>query len=111
MLDGASDTDPGVLVARGQLHLGASVIAARTGDRDLVEGNLAEAAQLAKRTGDDIETFWFAFGPTNVAVHRAMTHVEIGDYAEAVRVGRNLTWVQLALSDWPAHAARLSLSW
>lgn len=92
MLDGTTDSDPGVLIARGQLHLGASVIAARTGDRDLMEGNLAEAAQLAKLTGDDIETFWFAFGPTNVAVHKAMTHVEIGDYAEAIRVGHNLTF-------------------
>jgi XRE family transcriptional regulator, fatty acid utilization regulator len=97
MLQGAAAGDPGVLVARGQLHLGAAVIAARTGDRAAAEGNLQAAARLAARTGERTETFWFGFGPTNVAVHRAMTLVELGDYAAAVRVGDGLqfpaTWL------------------
>lgn len=94
LLEGTTAADPGVLVARGQLHLGAAVIAARTGDRDMMAGNLEEAGRFAERTGEDIETFWFGFGPTNVAVHKAMTRVEIGDYGAAVRAGQGLVFPQ-----------------
>jgi transcriptional regulator with XRE-family HTH domain len=89
-LEGADDRDPGVLVARGQLHLGASVIAARVGDRDAVEGHLEEAGRIAERSGEDLETFWFGFGPTNVQVHGVMTHIELEEYGTAVDAARNL---------------------
>ncbi len=87
LLAGAEADDPGADVARGQLHLGAAVIAARTGDRGAREGHLEEAMRYAQRTGEDLGTFWFGFGPTNVKVHRAMTLVELGEYDQAVEVG------------------------
>jgi transcriptional regulator with XRE-family HTH domain len=96
-LDGTTPADPGAVVARGQLHLGASVIAARVGDRDAVDGHLEEAAHFAKQAGEDTETFWFGFGPTNVRVHRVMTLVELSDYDAAVRAAKGLrfpgTWL------------------
>ncbi|WP_162834703.1 helix-turn-helix domain-containing protein [Amycolatopsis circi] len=88
-LDGADDA-PGSLVARGQLHLGASVISARTGDRDAMRGHLEEAAQIAAVTGEEPETFWFGFGPANVQVHRVVTFGTVGEHGRAVEAGRGL---------------------
>lgn len=90
LVDGAEAGDPGAWVARGQLHLGAAVIAARTGDRDAMDGNLNEAERYARRTGEDLSTFWFGFGPTNVAVHRVMTLVELSEYDRAVAAAEGL---------------------
>jgi XRE family transcriptional regulator, fatty acid utilization regulator len=92
LLEGAEPADPGVLVARGQLHLGAAVIAARMRDREAMKGNLEEAAKYAALTGEDASTFWFGFGPTNVAVHRVMTLVELGEYGAAVAASRGMVF-------------------
>ncbi|MGA5701728.1 transcriptional regulator [Peterkaempfera bronchialis] len=90
-LGGSDAVTPGALVARGQLHLGASVIAARTGDRDAVQAHLDEAERLAKAIGEGSwETFWFGFGPTNVQVHRVMAQVEAGEYGKAVEAAEGL---------------------
>lgn len=89
-LDGTDERTPGALVARGQLHLGASIIAARTGDQDTMHDHLAEAARIAARTGEAPERFWFGFGPTNVAVHRVMALAAAGEHARAVAAARRL---------------------
>lgn len=81
---GTDAATPGALVAAGQLHLGASVIAARTGDHDPVVGHLGEAARIAASTGDQAETLWVAFGPTNVHAHRVMTAIEMGQFDDAI---------------------------
>ncbi|MFD9891442.1 helix-turn-helix domain-containing protein [Amycolatopsis sp. NPDC059027] len=94
-LDGAKDA-PGAFLARGQLHLGASVIAAQTGDRDAMANHLDEAARVAEITGEDPETFWFGFGPTNVAIHRVVTLGTIGEHGRAVEAGAGLRFP----SDW-----------
>jgi transcriptional regulator with XRE-family HTH domain len=88
-LNGADDA-PGTLIARGQLHLGASVIAANTGDRDTMQDHLNEAARIASATGEQPERFWFGFGPTNVEVHRVVTLATIGDHARAVEAGEGI---------------------
>lgn len=101
-LAGAEHGDPGVAVARGQLALGAAVIAARTGDEDTAKGYLEEAARHARGTGEDVETFWFGFGPTNVAVHRVMVLVELGKYAEAAKQAQHVhfprSWLPTRIS-------------
>lgn len=89
-LRGTDASTPGALVAAGQLHLGASVVAARTGDHDGVLGHLEEAAHIARTTGDQPETFWVAFGPTNVHAHRVTTAVEMARFGEAVEVAADL---------------------
>jgi hypothetical protein len=88
-LAGADDA-PGTLIAHGQLHLGASIIAAHTGDRDTMTNHLDEAERIAGRTGEQTERFWFGFGPTNVRVHRVMALVTAGDHAQAVRQAEGL---------------------
>lgn len=89
-LDGVDQRTPGALVARGQLHLGASIIAAHTGDHDTMDDHLAEAERIAERTGERPEQFWFGFGPTNVAVHRVMALSTAGEHANAVAAAEGL---------------------
>ncbi|GAA0510406.1 helix-turn-helix transcriptional regulator [Saccharopolyspora thermophila] len=89
-LDGTDDRTPGALVARGQLHLGASIIAAYTGDQDLMLEHLAQADLIASRTGEQTEQFWLGFGPTNVAVHRVMALGAAGEHGHAVDAAEGL---------------------
>jgi XRE family transcriptional regulator, fatty acid utilization regulator len=90
-LEGADADDPGARVARGQLHLGAAVIAARTGDADDVASHIAAAQRYADVTGErDTERFWVGFGPANIRAHRVITAVELGDYARAVTEGHGM---------------------
>jgi transcriptional regulator with XRE-family HTH domain len=89
-LEGTDSHTPGSLIAGGQLNLGASVLAARVGDPSAVREYLDEAGHYADLTGDDLETFWFGFGPTNVAVHRVMTLIELGNYSHAIRFGETI---------------------
>ncbi|MER7250809.1 hypothetical protein [Kribbella sp. NPDC000426] len=86
-LEGTDPQTPGALVALGQLSLGAAVLAARTGDASAVREHLDEADHYADLTGEDLETFWFGFGPTNVTVHRVITMIELGDYSHAIHLG------------------------
>ncbi|MFD8337851.1 helix-turn-helix domain-containing protein [Streptomyces solisilvae] len=69
----------------GQLHLGASIIAARAHDEDAVKNHLTEARSYADRTGEATEVYWLSFGPTNVTVHAVSAHVEMRHYGEALQ--------------------------
>lgn len=68
----------------GQLHLGASVIAARSGDRDTALAHLDQAHLAAARTGEVPTIRWVSFGPANVAAHRVSALAELHDYNAAV---------------------------
>ena len=81
-----SDRETPVSVA-GALWLIASVIAARRMDRDEAWGRLDRAEYLAGLLGQDGNFAWTAFGPTNVKLHRISVATEMGDAAEAVRLG------------------------
>jgi transcriptional regulator with XRE-family HTH domain len=83
-LDGTDPKTPGALVARGQLHLGASIIAAHTGDQGLMRDHLAEAEHISTLTGECTDQFWVGFGPTNVRVHRTMGLATAGEHGRAV---------------------------
>jgi hypothetical protein len=48
---------------------------------------LAEADQAAQRLGHDANHMWTAFGPTNVAIHRISTAMELGDVQVAADQG------------------------
>jgi hypothetical protein len=61
--------------------------AARNKDRATTRMFLAEADQSARRLGADVNHLWTAFGPTNVAIHRVSTAVELGDLQVAVDLG------------------------
>lgn len=81
----------------GQLHLGASVIAARNGDRDTAVGHLDQAHLAAARTGEVPRMRWVSFGPTNVGAHRVAALAELKDYRGAVKAADTMR----IPADWP----------
>ncbi|NJP67503.1 helix-turn-helix domain-containing protein [Streptomyces spiramenti] len=97
----------------GQLHLGASVLAARAGD-SAADSHLDEADRLADLTGPAESLHWLSFGPTNVAAHRVSVLAERTEYAAAVAVARDMTvptsWPRSRASHHHAEVAR-ALMW
>ncbi|WP_330232794.1 helix-turn-helix domain-containing protein [Nocardia sp. NBC_00508] len=79
-----------VLSAYGTLLLVGSMAAARSNRRDIVQEFLIEAEQTATRLGSDRNCLWTAFGPTNVAIHRVNTAMELGDVQIALQLGPDL---------------------
>lgn len=88
--DGAEREARNTLAVCGQLHLGASVIAARAHDADAVEGHLRQAASYAERTGEAGRVHWLSFGPANVAVHEVSAQVEMRRYGKALDQSRRV---------------------
>lgn len=84
-------------VVTGQLHLGASVLAARSKDADATTNHLAAAEEIADRTGPAEQVHWLAFGPTNVGVHRVAGLAEQDMYEDAVAAAAELA----VPDDWP----------
>lgn len=78
------------LAVTGQLHLGASVLAARSRDEVAAVGHLNEARALAGHTGEAGDVFWLSFGPTNVDAHELSAHLEFGRWGDAARAARNV---------------------
>jgi transcriptional regulator with XRE-family HTH domain len=74
----------------GQLHLGASVIAARARNTGLVALHLEEAQACAARVGDAADIHWLSFGPANVSLHRMSAAVEMRHYGQALEQADNL---------------------
>lgn len=97
ILEQASDGTERTAMA-GQLHLGASVIAARNGDRDTAVGHLDQAHLAASRTGEVPKLRWVSFGPTNVAAHRVAALAELKDYNGAVQSAQDIR----IPADWPS---------
>ncbi|MFI0817227.1 helix-turn-helix domain-containing protein [Streptomyces sp. NPDC021098] len=85
----------------GQLHLGASIIAARAEDEGAVTTHLAEAKSYADRVGEATDVHWLSFGPTNVRLHAVSAHVEMHHYGEALREAAKVRIPK----DWPASRA------
>jgi tetratricopeptide (TPR) repeat protein len=85
-----NDGDGDLLSAYGMLFLAGSMAASRTEDRATTRGYLAEADDAAQRLGVDGNHLWTAFGPTNVAIHRVNTAMELGDIQVALDLGPNL---------------------
>ncbi|GAA2509794.1 helix-turn-helix transcriptional regulator [Streptomyces thermolineatus] len=83
LVDQAEETPASVAVA-GQLHLGASVIAARARDAATVQTHLEEARSCAARTGEAGEVHWLSFGPANVALHDMSADIEMRRYGQAL---------------------------
>jgi transcriptional regulator with XRE-family HTH domain len=89
-VDAAEREAHATLAVQGQLHLGASVIAARAHDADAVETHLGEAASYADRTGEVGQVHWLSFGPANVAVHEVSVQVELRRYGKALEKSRTV---------------------
>jgi hypothetical protein len=80
---------PGLSVY-GTLFLAGSMAAARYGDGPKTADYLREADDAATRLGRDANYHWTAFGPTNVAIHRVNTAVELGDIQTVLDHGMSL---------------------
>jgi hypothetical protein len=68
----------------GTLFLAGAVAASRADDRPSTREFLAAADRAAQQLGRDANHVWTAFGPTNVAIHRVATSMELGDVQVAV---------------------------
>jgi transcriptional regulator with XRE-family HTH domain len=87
--------DPGFLSLVGGLTLTSVIAAAADGDQPSVHELLGRAAGLASELAHDGNEYWFAFGPTNVQIHRLAVAVELGEPREAVRVGEEISTAAL----------------
>lgn len=80
--DGA-DASPEQLSVFGALQLKGAVAAASLGDGAAMREHLDAAERAASRTGERND-YWFAFGPTNVQIHRVWLALETGDPLDAL---------------------------
>ncbi|MBB5158712.1 transcriptional regulator with XRE-family HTH domain/tetratricopeptide (TPR) repeat protein [Saccharopolyspora phatthalungensis] len=75
---------PEHLSVYGSLMLKGAVGAASVNDHSAVRDYLSEVERTAERLGSDRNDFWFAFGPTNVSIHRVWLALELGDPSQAI---------------------------
>ncbi len=75
---------PRQLSMYGSLHLQAAMVEARAGHPDNTRAHLTEAADVAGLLRVDTDHFQLAFGPSNTAIYRVATAVELGDGTRAV---------------------------
>lgn len=98
MLDQAAPSRESDAV-RGQLHLGAAVIAARAQDAGLVTTHLEEAGALANRAGSGAETVhWLSFGAANVVLHTMSTDTEMRRFDAVLRRARTVRPAAIPIS-------------
>ncbi len=77
-------SDPALVSSAGALWLIGAIVAARRVDRPAVKAQLGQAKDLAGILAHDGNHGWTAFGPTNVAIHRAAAAAEMGDPHEVL---------------------------
>ncbi|MEU9233089.1 helix-turn-helix domain-containing protein [Streptomyces subrutilus] len=120
----AGETSREALAVAGQLHLGATTVAAKNGDAAAVREHLAAARELAERVGGEAgDVHWLSFGQTNVALHElgaciAMNHFDAAlCHARALRLPdstltsrRARYLVDRALVEMEAGSAKTSLT-
>lgn len=84
-------TSAEALVVSGQLHLGASAVAARAGDHDAVAMHIGAARELADHVGGEAgHVHWLSFGHMNVALHEMGASVEMRQYDLALVQARKI---------------------
>ncbi|MGW1143820.1 helix-turn-helix domain-containing protein [Streptomyces sp. NPDC002454] len=79
------------LVVEGQLHLGASALAARADRSRLVAAHLDSARELATRVGGEApNVHWLSFGNRNVDLHEFGANVTMRLYDDALSQARRM---------------------
>ncbi|MET7646342.1 helix-turn-helix transcriptional regulator [Streptomyces sp. NPDC005426] len=85
----AGESSREALAVAGQLHLGASAVAARAGDRSAVDRHITAARELAGRVGGEArEVHWLSFGQMNVSLHEMGAAITMRHYDDALRQAR-----------------------
>lgn len=106
--DGLRHPSPEFLSVYGTVFLAESVAAARDDDRAAVRSFLKEADDLASRLGQDANHLWTSFGPTNVAIHRVTTAMDLGDVQGAIDLGQTVNPEGLPAERQARHALELA---
>ena len=83
--DSLGSADAGLWSVYGSLFLAGAMASSRMEDRSLTRDFLEHAQRAAGYLGTDGNHLWTAFGPTNVAIHRVATAMELGDVQVADR--------------------------
>ena len=63
---------------------------------------------IADRLGHDANHLWTAFGPTNVAIHRVSTAVELGNVQVAIDLGPTVNTAALPVERRVRHALEVA---
>lgn len=82
--------------------------AARNHDGGTTRTFLAAADETARRLGRDANHLWTAFGPTNVAIHRVTTAVELDDMQVALELGPKIDTSSLPLERRVRHCLEVA---
>jgi transcriptional regulator with XRE-family HTH domain len=101
----ASET---MLSVYGAHMLAGSMAAARNDDRATVRDFLDAAENASRRLGRDRNKLWTAFGPTNVAIHKVSTAMELGDVQIAIGLGPGLDTSAVPTERRVRHALEVS---
>jgi hypothetical protein len=99
-----------MLSVYGTHLLAGSMAAARHDDRAAAREFLEEASVAARRLRlrHDSNRLWTAFGPTNVAIHRVSTAMELGDVQVAIDIGPGLDTTAVPTERRARHALEVS---
>src|SRR5664279_1174053 len=99
---------PAYVSVYGTLFLAGAVAASRADDRQTTRDFLEVADRAAQRLGRDANHVWTAFGPTNVAIHRVATSMELGDVQIAVDSGPRIDTTPLPTERRVRHALEVA---
>jgi hypothetical protein len=97
-----------MLSVYGAQLLAGSMAAARNDDRETTRSLLDAAESAASRLGGDPNKLWTAFGPTNVAIHRVSTAMELGDVQVALDLGPSLDTTSVPTERRVRHALEVA---
>lgn len=100
--------DGRLLSVYGSLFLAGAMAASRNEDRATTRTFLDEAQRAADLQGRDANHLWTAFGPTNVAIHRVNTAMELGDVQLALDLGPEIDTSALPIERQVRHALDLA---
>jgi transcriptional regulator with XRE-family HTH domain len=103
-----SDDNADLLSVYGTLFLAGSMASSRSEDRAKTRSYIQEAEDSAVRLGGDANRLWTAFGPTNVAVHRVNTAMELGDVQVALDLGPRIDTAALPTERRVRHTLELA---
>lgn len=96
--------DEALLAVYGTLFLTGAIAASRADDREAARAFLREADEQANRIGRDVNAMWKAFGPTNVAIHRMTSAMELGDVQVALDLAPSIDASQMPTERRVRHA-------
>lgn len=103
-----ADSSRAFVSVYGTMFLTGAMAAARADDQGVTTDFLNQAAEAARRLGRDDNLMWTAFGPTNVAIHRVSTAMELGNVEFALEHGPHVDPAPLPVERQVRHRLELA---